>query len=257
MNEQLYDAIFRRKSFHLFRNTGELKLSKQELEDIKETYKKLQPLDDSITTEIVIHNEPSSSCHRGNEYTIYFYSEKKGNWLANIGYLGEQLDLYLTAGDIGTLWYGMGKPEEKQHDGLEFVIMMGIKKALPETFRKDMFKSKRKAMEDVWHVQGLEDIGNIVRFAPSACNFQPWLVEGEEGQLTVYRHRLFGKRGIMPLNMVTYYNRIDIGIFLCFLELCLQHEGLTWTRTLYSDSADKDEENNLMARYQLGSEEHK
>ena len=38
-----------------------------------------------------------------------FYSENKDNYLTN-GYLGEILDLYLVSQNIGTLWYGLGKP---------------------------------------------------------------------------------------------------------------------------------------------------
>ena len=34
-------------------------------------------------------------------------------YLQNIGYLGEQLDLYLVSKNIGTLWFGIGKVEEK------------------------------------------------------------------------------------------------------------------------------------------------
>ena len=44
------------------------------------------------------------------------YSEKKDNYLQNIGYIGEQLDLYLVSKNIGTLWFGIGKVKEKQLD---------------------------------------------------------------------------------------------------------------------------------------------
>ena len=67
------------------------------------------------------------------------------------------------------------------------------------------------------------DIANIVRFTPSACNTQPWIVEASNKELKVYRYRKEGKRGIMPKDRVIYYNQIDIGIFMCFLELCLEH----------------------------------
>lgn len=34
---------------------------------------------------------------------------KNDNYLQNVGYLGEQLDLYLVSKNIGTLWFGIGK----------------------------------------------------------------------------------------------------------------------------------------------------
>lgn len=44
MNETLYQAIFKRKSFHSFRGIGEEKISVDELNSIKETYKTFKPL---------------------------------------------------------------------------------------------------------------------------------------------------------------------------------------------------------------------
>ena len=64
--------------------------------------------------------------------------------------------------------------DEMNYQGLDFVIMMAIKKVLPDKFRKDMFKSKRKDIEEIWHGNIIDDVINIVRYAPSACNRQPW-----------------------------------------------------------------------------------
>ena len=103
---------------------------------------------------------------------------KNDNYLQNVGYLGEQLDLYLVSKNIGTLWFGIGKAEEQQLDGLDFVIMIAIAKIDSEDkFRKDMFRSKRKELSEIWYGDNYLDIANIVRFAPSACNTQPWIVE--------------------------------------------------------------------------------
>lgn len=55
-------------------------------------------------------------------------------------------------------------------------------------------------------------ISDIVRFAPSACNTQPWIVENEENTLYVYRYKKPGKRGIMPADMVSFYNQAEIKI---------------------------------------------
>ena len=250
MDNNLYDMIFKRKSFHLFRNIGNEKISEEELKDIDNQYNKLQPLDPNIKTKIRIVKE-GSSCKRGQEYCILFYSEKKDNYLQNIGYLGEQLDLYLVLKNIGTLWFGIGKVEEEQYDGLDFVIMFAIAKIdSTEKFRKDMFKSKRKELNEIWNGDYYKDIANIVRFAPSACNTQPWIVEAFENELNVYRYRKEGKRGIMPKDRVIYYNQIDIGIFLCFIELCLEHNGLTYKRELFIEE-DHEQENNLTARYEI------
>ena len=248
MDKKLYDMIFKRKSFHLFRNIGEEHINEEELKDIEEEFKKLKPLVDDIKVDMKIVKE-DTTCKRGQEYCILLYSEKKDNYLQNIGYIGEQLDLYLVSKNIGTLWFGIGKVEETEYNGLNFVIMIAISKIdSEEKFRKDMYKSKRKELEEIWNGDYYKDIANIVRFTPSACNTQPWIVEAKEKELEIYRYRKPGKRGIMPVDRVIYYNQIDIGIFLCFIELCLEKNGLTFKRELFIEE-DHEQEKNLTAKY--------
>ena len=250
MNNELYDMIFKRKSFHLFRNIGKEHITNDELKNIEEYFSKLKPLVDDIKVKIKIVKE-GATCRRGQEYCILFYSEKKENYLQNIGYLGEQLDLYLVSKNIGTLWFGIGKVDEKQYDGLDYVIMIAIAKVdSVEKFRKDMYKSKRKELQEIWNGENYLNIANIVRFAPSACNTQPWIVESSEKELKVYRYRKQGKRGIMPKDKVIYYNQIDIGIFLCFLELCLKKNNIDYNRNLYIEE-NHEEEKNLTATYEI------
>ena len=246
----MYDMIFKRKSFHLFRNIGNEKISDEELKDIENKFNELKPLVNDIKVKIKIVKD-STTCKRGQEYCILFYSEKKDNYLQNIGYIGEQLDLYLVSKNIGTLWFGIGKVDEKELDGLDFVIMIAIAKVDKEDkFRKDMYKSKRKDLSEIWKGNSFLDIGNIVRFAPSACNTQPWVVHSFNNELKVYRYRMEGKRGIMPKDMVIYYNQIDIGIFLCFLELCLEKNNISYNKELYVEE-NHENEINLVADYKI------
>ena len=59
-----------------------------------------------------------------------------------------------------------------------------------------------------------------------------------------------GKRGIMPKNMVIYYNQIDIGIFLCFLELCLEENKIKYDKMI-NEEENHEQEENLCAIYQI------
>ncbi len=251
MNKDLYEMIFKRKSFHLFRNVGNEIITEDELKDIENAFNTFEPLDPSIKVRIKITKD-DTTCKRGQEYCILMYSETKENYLQNIGYLGEQLDLYLVSKGIGTLWFGIGKPKkEKTIDNLTYVIMIAIKKIdSPDKFRQDMFKSKRKDLKDIWEGENYTDIANIVRFTPSACNSQPWFVESPKEELRIYRRRKPGRVGIMPLNAVRYYNQIDIGIFLCFLELCLLKNNIEYTKEVLEET-DHDALNNLTAVYKL------
>lgn len=250
MDNTLYDMIFIRKSFHIFRGVGNESINETELEDIQKAYSGFTPLNPDIKTAIRIVREKETNCKRGGEYCILIYSEKKDGYLQNVGYIGEQLDLYLVSKNIGTLWFGIGKTKEEPFDNMEFVIMFSIRKISDESkYRKDMYKSKRKSAEEIWEGEQISGVTDIVRFAPSACNSQPWIVKNS-GDLSVYRYKKPGKRGIMPADKVPFYNRIDIGIFLCFLELCLAHCDIDFERELFSDDGN-DNEATLNAVYRI------
>lgn len=250
MNEQYYDTIFKRKSFHLFRGVGAEKLSEKALADIEKAYAGFEPLIPGIHTAIRIVPSDVIGSKKDAEYCILIYSEKKENWLMNAGYLGQQLDLYLTAQNIGSLWYGYGKPDLPQFDGLEFVIMFAVRKVSDETkYRKDMFKAKRKALNDIWSGDGL-GVAEIARFAPSAVNSQPWYVENADGTLTVFRYKKQGGFSIISSPKITYFNCIDIGIYLCILEICMAKQGIAIKRTLFADDGS-DRELTKVAEYTL------
>lgn len=244
-----YDLIFKRKSFHLFKGK-EGNISEADLQQLENFTKTAKPLDSEIKTKIRIVKENETTCKRGAEYYIEFYSEVKGNYLRNIGYLGEQIDLYLAEKNIGALWFGIAKPDQIEIDGLQYVIMIAIAKMPENAFRKDMFKSKRKPLEEIWQGKILP-FSNIVRFAPSACNTQPWIVENTGSELEVYRYKKPGKRGIMPAEKVRFYNRIDVGIFLFFLEVCLEHEGYAINGTQIFEDEPDEVEKVLIAKYEL------
>ena len=53
----------------------------------------------------------------------------------------------------------------------------------------------------------------------------------------------------MPADKVSWYNRIDIGIFLLFLEVCMEHKSLAFERTLFADT--REEERILVAVYAI------
>ncbi len=160
----------------------------------------------------------------------------------------EQLDLYLASKNIGVCWYGMGKVNESQYENLKYVIMMAFGKGEESEFRKDYKKSKRKETRDIWNGDLSLEIAEFVKYAPSACNTQPWRVSCENNTLKVYRTTEI--KSIMPKEKVPFYNSIDMGIFLYFLELALYHNGILFQRIL----SPENNNSNLIsiAIYNLG-----
>lgn len=236
MDKSLYPMIFKRKSFHIFKDIDSI--TEKELAEIKERIKTVKPLLDNIKTEIVILKSEETTCKRGEEYCILFYSEKKDNYLVNIGYMGEQIDLILASMNIGALWFGIGRPKDLKIRGLSYIIMIAIAKVKENEFREDMYKSKRKPLSEIWEGDFYKEIGDIVRFSPSACNLQPWIVESANNKLSIYRYKAPGKRGIIPINKIAYYNRIDIGIFISFIELCLMHNDIKYEIKILNEDKD-------------------
>ncbi len=124
---------------------------------------------------------------------------------------------------------------------MEFVIMFSVRKISDDyKYRKGMFKSKRKSVEEIWDGVKILGVSDIVRFAPSS----------NDGEISVYRYKKPGKRGIMPADKVSFYNRVDIGIFICFMDICLEHCGIGFEKKLYPDDSE-DKEFVLNAVYRL------
>jgi hypothetical protein len=242
----LYNEIFRRKSFHRFTNT--IPFSDSDLNLINDTITNVTPLDKNIKTKLLLVKENLTSCKLGSEYCILFYSEKKDFYLENIGYIGEQIDLILTKNNIGTLWCGLGKTKNTSYEGLNYVIMMCISKVDESLFRNDISSFKRKKLDKIWSGD-LLPISNDILIAPSSCNSQPWFIENINNELLVYRNKESAKFGIIPLKVMHYYNQIDMGICLYFIEICLMHHNYTFNRLLIKNDNNSKQSKILITKY--------
>ena len=55
----------------------------------------------------------------------------------------------------------------------------------------------------------------------------------------------------MPVDKIRYYNKIDIGIFLFLLEICLEHKGYSYTRIQFYEDASDEVERVVVAKYEI------
>ncbi len=242
----LYNEIFRRKSFHRFTNT--IPFSDSDLNLINDVIINVTPLNKNIKTKLLLVKENLTSCKLGAEYCILFYSEKKDFYLENIGYIGEQIDLILTKNNIGTLWCGLGKTKNTSYEGLNYVIMMCISRVDESLFRNDITAFKRKKLDKIWSGD-LLPISNEILISPSSCNSQPWFIENINNELLVYRNKESAKFGIIPLKVMHYYNQIDMGICLYFIEICLTQHNYTFNRLLIANNNIKKQSKILITKY--------
>ncbi|MBQ8400202.1 MAG: nitroreductase [Clostridia bacterium] len=232
-----YKTLFKRKSVRKFDKS--LSVSEKELADLTAFFENCVPLLPHIATDFRIVKREQTDCRWG-QYAILFFSEKKEGYLENIGYMGEQLDLYLAERNLGACWYGMASCEVSAPEGMDFVIVMSFGKSREEDFRKDRSEFQRKDLAKTFEgdasgalLGALED----ARFAPSACNSQPWHVTVKEGTLTVSRHSDSPLAKVVK-KIPNYFNRIDVGIYLCFLETALTAHGIAFERACTFDGGE-------------------
>lgn len=225
-NQELYKAIFKRKSIRKYDMTP---LSQDKIAEIKEFTDNLKPLDGSIKHSFSFIGENDARFLlplKLAPHYICLFSDKKDGYLMNAGYLLQQVDLFLSANNIGSCWLGtakLNKNVQAQRNGLEFVIMLAFGNAAEQVHRESTSEFKRKSISEVTSIVGMEKLLEPVRLAPSASNTQVWFFSGDAKEIVVRRTKL----NLIKASLYGKMNQIDIGIALCHLWLSLDHEGKT------------------------------
>ena len=231
--KELLNGVKKRKSVRKYSG----KLTKEELAQIKDYLTKIKPLCPELKVEYEIVPIEETNCKFNGEYCLLVYSEEGNLWLANVGYLLEQWDLYLATLNVGVCWYGMGKVDEAERNGLKYGIMLCFGKCGEEDFRKEASEFNRKKAEEIWSGATNAKLPEIARLAPSAVNSQPWKVVEDGNTLNVYRVK--GNTPVLSGVLFNHWNKVDIGIFLAFLDVALESEGYAFTRELHPDTDSK------------------
>jgi nitroreductase len=166
------------------------------------------------------------------------------------GYSMEQLVLYAWSLGIGTVWIGgtmkrenfekaAGLTEGRRMPCISPVGYPASKRALKETLmRKGVKADERKPLGELffdgdWESplteQGaVRKAMELVRWAPSAVNKQPWRIIRKDG---AYHFFLKHNKGYVS-DEVGDMQKIDIGIALCHFTMGLEDEGLEYTVTI-------------------------
>ena len=162
-----------------------------------------------VRMDIVPRNQVKCICPWTTPQLITIYSEDTAGYLENIGFLFQQMDLFLQTLGLGVCWLGMGRMNPKtttEVEGMTFVIMLAFGYPKGDQLRHDLKGFKRKSMEQI--TDTADPRLEPARLAPSSVNSQPWYFT-HEGD-TIHVHCI--SKGIAG-----YMNRIDIGIALAHL----------------------------------------
>ncbi|MDO5823035.1 nitroreductase family protein [Methanobrevibacter sp.] len=145
-------------------------------------------------------------------YYLAIYSEKKDNYLTNIGFIFQQLCLCLQSMGIGSCWVGLDVPKRKNS---EFVIAIAF--GMSRDISRDLSEFKRKELSEI---SDFEDEKLIpAQLAPSAINSQPWYFKHSNVGFDVYQI----KHNILKRQILKRWNPIDVGIALAHMYVANKH----------------------------------
>ncbi len=215
--EEIYQAIFKRKSVRKFEAAP---LDEATLSKIRSFISTLRPLFPEIQTELRFLNgdDVRGMFKVTAPHYLAIFSEERGSYAANAGFLLQQVDLFLSANGIGCCWQGGPKPIRKVRggEGLEYIIMIAFGRPTEPIHRSGIADFKREPISQITDIKGLDDILEPARLAPSGMNNQSWYFTGGNG--IIHAH---SAKSLVTDSM----NRVNVGIALCHMWLAATHAG--------------------------------
>ena len=216
---KLYDAIFKRKSVRKYKKEN---LSEEKIEKIKNFLDNAKILDEDINFEVKFVNsdDVKSLLPIKSPHYLQFFSEEKGDYLLNAGFILQQLDLYLTTERLGSCWFGMAKPKKEiiAKSNYEYVITLVFGKSSEKNERDSLEDFDRKELTEIKEGENYNKLLEAARLAPSATNGQPWYFKVEEAKIHLYQSELNFLKKFFYKKM----NGIDMGIALSHIWLAAE-----------------------------------
>lgn len=177
---------------------------------IQEFIASVRPLNNSINYyyEILTRDEVNLGTRWSAPYYLALYSEKKDNYLENIGFVFQQVSLFMQGIGIGSCWVGLGSIKKKNP---EFVILMAFGKS--DKMTRNLVDFKRKGLEKI--SDSMDERLTPARLAPSAVNSQPWYFKHAGDGFDVYQVN----QNIIKRQFFKKWNPIDVGIALSHMYI--------------------------------------
>ncbi len=157
-------------------------------------------------------------------YYLALYSQKKDNYGENIGFVFQQLCLYLQGMGIGSCWVGLDVPKDKKSD---FIISIAFGRSSDMTRNREDFK--RKSLSKI---SDFEDKKLIpAQLAPSAINSQPWYFKHNSNGFDVYKV----KQNVIKRKILGKWNPIDVGIALAHMYVANENTFEFYVKTNFEN----------------------
>ena len=210
--EMRHELVFRRRSVRKY--TGE-PVDAATLETITAFCAAARPLypDIKIHSRIVSKEQVRFYFPWKTPQLIAVFSEDKPGYLENVGFVFQQVDLFLQSMGLGSCWLGLGKLRDVgiQEDGMEFVILIAFGHPEESPLRSDISQFQRKPLAEITDTPDIRL--EPARLAPSSTNSQPWYFVHEGDTIHAYR----SEAGLLRHKTLGSMNRIDMGIALAHM----------------------------------------
>ncbi|SHK53200.1 nitroreductase family protein [Paramaledivibacter caminithermalis] len=221
-NKNFYDVIFKRKSVRKYNLEN---LDDTILEEVSTFISSVKPMYEEIKTEIKIvklENVKNLLPIRA-PYYILFSSENKEGYLTNAGFMLQQIDLFLSANELGSCWVGMAQPKKEilKKLKLEFIIALAFGKPAEFVHRKNLKEFRRKSIEEIRDTNEKDELIEPARLAPSATNSQPWFFRILNNKI----HAYCIKQNLIKAILLKKMNQIDMGIAICHIWIAAKKYG--------------------------------
>ena len=217
----LQQTIYHRKSFRKYRDQLLDSETVAAMEDFAAT---MQPLYPEIKVQWKLLDRKQVRCLLPMPWLttqlLAIYSEPTEGYLENVGFLFQQMELWLQSRGLGTCWLGLGQPNRSAADlapdGMVFTMMLAVGYPQDE-LRSGPDDFRRKSLEQISDLSDprLEP----ARLAPSSTNSQPWYFTHDEHTIHVH----CSKQGMLKHKSLGAMNRIDMGI--CLAHLYVSNPG--------------------------------
>ncbi len=186
--EDLYKTIFQRKSVRKFQVEP---LPDSVLALLREFIKDLLPLYGEIETSFMFLSPDDIRSFLPQPQAPHYiaaFSQKREGYRTNIGFMLQQLDLFLSAQGIGSCWLGIPKPKKEiiESNPLEYIILLAFGSPKEKLHRSSVSEFKRKSLSEISDMESDAQILEPARLAPSSVNNQPWFFSGDRKNINVY-----------------------------------------------------------------------
>ena len=203
------EIIRKRKSIRKFDMTA---LDTDTIGKLQSFIDSVNPLVPGITYSITFAEKTKGLFNIKAPHYLIFKSDTADGSYENIGFIGQQIDLYLAESGLGSCWLGLAKQVDGEKSGLPHVISMAFGKPAEPLYR-DLADFKRKSINAI--SEGTDDRIEAARLAPSGMNRQNWFFAVAGGSIHCYRKKPDPISGLFFDKL----EAIDIGIAICHIAM--------------------------------------